>query len=327
MAHIVAYSIGGPRRTPAQEKEYVNSYDNLMFLCPGCHKLVDDHPAEYPIPRLKALKKEHEDRIYRLTDVKPETTTRVLKLAGRIRGHVSTVSDEQIQLALDGTSFDPRETCNIDLNNLDDSIPGYWGVATHQISQDVNDFLTRAVHTKSLAPISIFAIARIPLLMHLGSSISSKVPVDVFNRHVVNEDWNRVITNTICEFGFRWLRNGDSANMVLLVSLSGAVQLTSLPDEIRDAPSVAEIYIANGDPSRTCLEHPSSIQAFRSVFLAGMQEIRGRTPQQFSIVPAVPIAAAIHMGRDLLPDADPPVRVYDSSGPTSYDYALTINND
>lgn len=41
LAHICAASPNGPRFDP----EYTNIHDinNLLFLCPSCHKLVDDN--------------------------------------------------------------------------------------------------------------------------------------------------------------------------------------------------------------------------------------------------------------------------------------------
>ena len=42
VAHIEAYSPGGPRYSEVQTEKECNSIDDLMLLCPACHKLIDE---------------------------------------------------------------------------------------------------------------------------------------------------------------------------------------------------------------------------------------------------------------------------------------------
>ncbi|MGF7110492.1 HNH endonuclease [Treponema pedis] len=58
IAHIVPYSSNGPRGNEViMNEEEINSYDNLLFLCPECHKIIDTNPNEYPTHILKEWKK------------------------------------------------------------------------------------------------------------------------------------------------------------------------------------------------------------------------------------------------------------------------------
>ena len=62
-AHITAVAERGPRWvTPHAIETGVNSYDNLILLCVGHHKLVDREPFDsfWTVPRLKKLKRFHE---------------------------------------------------------------------------------------------------------------------------------------------------------------------------------------------------------------------------------------------------------------------------
>lgn len=43
LAHICAVSPNGPRFKPNLSLPEVNSITNLLFLCPSCHKLIDDN--------------------------------------------------------------------------------------------------------------------------------------------------------------------------------------------------------------------------------------------------------------------------------------------
>ncbi|RGA00776.1 hypothetical protein DI270_033320 [Microbispora triticiradicis] len=59
MGHIAPHSPDGPRREAARPAE-VDGFDNLMLLCPSCHRTIDKEPDLWPEPYLRAIKAEHE---------------------------------------------------------------------------------------------------------------------------------------------------------------------------------------------------------------------------------------------------------------------------
>jgi hypothetical protein len=59
-AHIVAQGSAGPR---AGQVADVDAYDNLILLCSKDHKRVDDQVAHYTVPRLRQIKRAHEQWI------------------------------------------------------------------------------------------------------------------------------------------------------------------------------------------------------------------------------------------------------------------------
>ena len=58
-AHIVSEEPNGPRFRPMPRKE-VDTYANLLLLCPSDHKVVDEQVTYYTEQRLLTLKREHE---------------------------------------------------------------------------------------------------------------------------------------------------------------------------------------------------------------------------------------------------------------------------
>jgi hypothetical protein len=58
-ALIVSEEPNGPRFRPMPRKE-VDSYANLLLLCPKDHKIVDEQVTYYTEQRLQTLKREHE---------------------------------------------------------------------------------------------------------------------------------------------------------------------------------------------------------------------------------------------------------------------------
>ena len=72
--HIRSGRPPGPRHDPGLPRAEVDAYDNLILLSPGCHKMVDDSPGEYPPERLRQARIDHEERI-RLSTAIPVSGT------------------------------------------------------------------------------------------------------------------------------------------------------------------------------------------------------------------------------------------------------------
>lgn len=70
ICHIEAVNEDGARYNPNSTDDYINSYDNLILLCPRCHKIVDSpqNQPHYSVDYLKSLKKKHEDNINNLIE-------------------------------------------------------------------------------------------------------------------------------------------------------------------------------------------------------------------------------------------------------------------
>lgn len=65
ICHIEAVNEDGARYNPNLTEEYVNSYDNLVLLCPTCHVTVDNKLNEgfYTVEYLKRMKELHERKV------------------------------------------------------------------------------------------------------------------------------------------------------------------------------------------------------------------------------------------------------------------------
>ncbi|HTI66230.1 MAG TPA: HNH endonuclease [Caulobacteraceae bacterium] len=81
MAHVIAKAEGGPRGVTGGGSD---SYDNLILLCPTCHRDVDKAPAgTFPAEELRHWKLLHEDRTRNLGS--EELFSSNEELAGRVR--------------------------------------------------------------------------------------------------------------------------------------------------------------------------------------------------------------------------------------------------
>jgi len=70
MAHIIARSKGGPRGSETIPKHKLNSYENLILLCPTHHRMIDRAPSNYTVEQILGWKKAHEDRLAKLCEGK-----------------------------------------------------------------------------------------------------------------------------------------------------------------------------------------------------------------------------------------------------------------
>ena len=61
MAHIVDKSTDGPRGSTSIPESKLDSYSNLILICPTHHAIIDKDPGAYPVDLLRRLKAAHEE--------------------------------------------------------------------------------------------------------------------------------------------------------------------------------------------------------------------------------------------------------------------------
>lgn len=67
-AHIKAVKPGGARYDKNMTEKDRSKYENFIFICPNCHKLIDskDYIDDWPVDRLVQLKEAHKDKMSKL---------------------------------------------------------------------------------------------------------------------------------------------------------------------------------------------------------------------------------------------------------------------
>lgn len=315
MAHIWAFSEGGPRGRGGRGGHAVHDLSNLILLCPGCHKLVDDHPEQYPPSVLRRQKKAHEDRIYTLTDTKPDQHTVAVVLTARIGGRAVSASLPAIQEAVAPRYLGPRDVVTIDLTAIpDQASEHYWETGVAAIRSKLDGLYEQSFESGPVRHVSVFALGPIPLLVYLGSCLSDKVPLSLYQRHRDTEDWRWKEEGAVVDYDLRALRNGsEPAAVALLLSLSGRIREDDLPKEIDTRFSVYEITLAGRKPTPRFLNREESLRAFCGVYLGALRSVVASHPglERMHLFPAVPAPVAVAVGRDVMPKRDPAVLVYD----------------
>lgn len=62
-AHIAGLRPDSPRYDPNMTDDQRNHYDNLIYLCPNHHTLIDKQAQDYPVEKLRKMKRRHEAKV------------------------------------------------------------------------------------------------------------------------------------------------------------------------------------------------------------------------------------------------------------------------
>jgi len=314
MAHIVAFKPDGPRGRATPRPKDINNIDNLMLLCPPCHHLIDENAAEYPREVLEKYKKNHEERICRLTDIKPDSKTTVVQLKSRVGEQAVAIPAPEVYKAISPRYAEDPQGVVIDLTNIDGHDEAYYKAAMRTIKRRVELLYEPGMEVDKTRHISLFALAPIPLLVFLGNRLSNKVAVEPYQRHRDTEDWIWKTEGEPAEYKFHRRRKGtDVSNVALLLSLSGTTHLSDLPADIDKRFFIYEITLAKGTPRPGYLRMREDLARFKDVYEEARSSIR-RDHAGLAAVhlfPAVPVPVAVLCGRELLPKVDPALIVYD----------------
>ncbi len=317
-AHICAFSEGGPRFSSTLKAD-VNDLENLMLLCPPCHKEVDDNPHKYPVETLRQYKRNHEDRIFRLTKTLPDHKTKIVKLLACIGGQKPSISNADIKAAVfPRYPQDPQGTV-IDLSDIpddgSDDGASFYQLAAQIVTQKIAPLYERGIDTEETEHVSVFAFAPIPLLVFLGNQLNDKVTADLYQRHKDTEDWSWKTDDSIVKYRFHQLSEGrDYSKVAFILSLSGVIPVESLPEEVDDLYSVYEITLEGQVPTRNFLRTRQHLNDFKQAYQQALRFINSKHTRlkELHLFPAVPPPLAILCGRELMRKIDPALLVYDN---------------
>ena len=147
IAHIISWTPDGPRGDAVESPKLATDITNLMLTCPVHNNLIDDpkYVDQFPVELLRSYKKEHEDRVYRLTGLGEDYSITVIELISKIQNQTPQINEEQELQAI--LPYYPAEShINIDLTaveSIDD--------AKKQIDKKVEMFISQEPEKKYAA--------------------------------------------------------------------------------------------------------------------------------------------------------------------------------
>ncbi|MFG2815754.1 HNH endonuclease [Streptomyces sp. NPDC048410] len=343
LAHIVGRDVapGSPRGMDPLPEDKRDLADNLMLLCRGEHNEIDRKGSLdlMTVKRLRAIKREREAWIRRMTGLSPQNGTAVIRLIGPVRGYEVELtkptaaeavirSEERFPdfpLSLHGDGFE------IDLRNVigeEEAEPAYWEQCKRQIDRILERRLAEALREDSVQHVSAFGFARLPLLVYFGSRLDDTFAVTIYQRHRSTEAWNwpdnPASSTSFTTTSPQNLPQGAEAG-VLVLNVSGSIQADELPENLKELPRwvinpVGRVPSADViDSLETLSEFANSLRSMLSTL-----EAQHKHMQTLHVLAAVPVSAAVALGRVHDAHVHPKMAIYDRTD-GRYTVALEIS--
>lgn len=329
VAHIVAFSKLGPRGNSTLRPIDIHDPNNLMLLCPHCHKEIDTHADKYLVELLQEYKVDHEQRVGFATGVTQEQRTTIVQLVARINNQITRISTAQIHAAVSPKYPLERPNCLIDLNSLSMDDDEAITAITKVIDHSIRELFSSNLYVESMQHISIFALAPIPAMVYLGYRLGNTVPADIYRHHRDTDDWRWQTNQTPSQFVYRCVQEGtDPAAVALVLSISGKVPLSNLPTTINEQFFIYEIAPISVNASTNCLKTTQELENFKRTYEELRRLLFREHPKLRTIhlFPAVPSPVAVLCGRELMPKVDPSLAVYDyNKRSNGFNFVLEVN--
>lgn len=316
IAHIISWSASGPRGDKLLSPKSAKEYSNLMLMCNEHAKLIDTPPyiAEYTKEKLKSIKHEHEKRIETLTQIKETSKTHPLIIQSNIGGNPVEININEVKTAVIKNKMYPyEEPFVIDLtgdNGHGDS--SFYEAKAKEISIRVKSFIDKYNANTTRQHISIFPLALMPLLVHLGKELGDKHSNQLFQHHRESGSWVWTkLKNFPPYIVNKPTKVNKNSEVFLKISLSdyiGQDKLNTIP-EINN--NIYEITISNPNPH--FLINRDQLTLFDKIYRHLLNEIENLHGKDCNInlLLAVPCPIAVQCGMSMLIRKESQITVFD----------------
>lgn len=316
IAHIVADSQNGPRGDLKRSELLADDLKNLMLLCDIHHRLVDKHDVDgHPESLLIEMKREHEDRIKRIVDIAPNLDSHIVIYKANIGEHTPVITYESIREYLLPNNY-PAINRSIDLGLENspqrDKDALFWQTELNILDENFKNNIKPLIKNSSINHISLFAFAPMPLLIKLGTLLNDITKLDVHQPVRNPKTWNLKEEDIITDYEMIVPVNKQS-KVALNISLSGTINNERITNVLGNDVSIYTLTIQN--PFNDFLQSKKQLVDFTVVVRKMLNEIKFEYGSKMSlhVFPAMPIAAAVELGRYWMPKADMPLIIYDEN--------------
>jgi len=319
-AHIYSFSEKGPRGWgPFKKKpEELNDIENLMLLCHGCHKLIDqDKKGEkYSAELLKKWKQAHEERIVTVTGIAPDKKSHVVFYGSNIGEQKSPLRKNEAMAAMFPERYPASENpiCLSMTCSHEDKSPEFWKTESEHLNRIFTRQIEPLLEEDETKHFSVFALASIPLLIQLGALFTDKISVDVYQPIREPKGWLWQDFPDGFEFLIKQPKsfNGEP---VLVISMSDKINQKRITNVLGEDVSIWELTVPDEHIGNDNIRSKAQLSLMRTAIRKLMVLIKKKhgfnTP--LSVFPAISVSCSIEMGRARMPKADMPWVIYDQN--------------
>jgi hypothetical protein len=317
IAHIVADSADGPRGDTVLSPKLTHDPANLMLMCDPHHRLIDgpETRQDYSAERLREMKAHHERRIEIVTGIDEDRACHVIRYTAGIAANEAHVAAEHVRSAMLPDLY-PADGGWIDLDvvglNLPDHDPVYWRTHLRNLREMFSQRVRGRLERQEIKRLAVFGVAPMPLLVELGRLLSDIPTADV----------RQLLRNPK---GWRW--QDLEPPMSLTVSPAGTTGRTvALKLEISAGIAddrIAQVLgtnapvwsISASGAHSDIMRRRDDLAEFAKAFRGTLDAIKAAHGEDVTVhlFPAMPVSAAVEVGRAWQPKAHPPIRIYDQN--------------
>lgn len=314
-AHIYSFSADGPRGNKGIAKKSINSIDNLLLACHGCHQKIDKNKdgGRYGTTLLREWKAEHERRVEVVTGINPSKRSHVVLYGANVGKHSSPVHFDEAAHALFPRHY-PADDRGILLGTINssfnDKTPNFWDAEAAHLKSMYAQRVRERLSTGEISHLSVFAIAPQPLLVLLGSLMNNIVNAEVYHRHREPQTWvwpdkARRLSIVVEE------PPSYTAPPALVLALSAAVTDDRITAAMNGEAAIWRVTVRQ--PSMDLIKSRQHLLALRAALRPIFDRIalRHGRDKTLHVFPVAGVSAAVELGRSRMPRAHARWQVYD----------------
>ena len=317
IAHIVGDAPDGPRGHPILSKKLCIDISNLMLMCDTHHRLIDREDVKgHPVDLLLAMKAAHEARIETLSEIKEENSCHVLRYAARIGSNESPVSIEAIKQGLlpDRYPAEGNKTIDLDITGLElsDDNPNFWTVQIGNLQSQFAQKVRGRFERGEIRRLAVFALAPIPLLIELGRLISDIADAEVSQLLREPKGWKWQEEDAPMKIQSK-RGEGTSRDIALKLEVSAPIADERIHQVMGQA---IPIWSVSAEAQHNdIVRRRNDLRDFRRALRSAFEAIKTAHGESATVhlFPALPVSAAVEVGRVWMPKAHLPMIVYDQN--------------
>jgi len=316
IAHIIADKPEGPRGDSIKSELLKCDISNLMLMCDVHHRLIDKvNVSGHTVELLTSMKMEHETRIEKVTDINQNMHSHILIYKANVGVHSPVLTYDSVKEFLLPTHYPASNTAlDLSLSNSSqrDKDKLFWETEIDNLVTQFNEQVRPKFRKGEISHLSVFGFAPQPLLIKLGTLLSDIQNAEIHQPIRDPKTW-------------RWQENGEdiSYNIIepdkkfsvvaLNISLSGDIENVRIKNILGDDCSIYTLRIEK--PFNDFMKNKKYLQEFSIEMRKLFNQIKMNYSAQTNlhIFPAMPVSAAIELGRIWMSKADMPLIIYDEN--------------
>jgi hypothetical protein len=316
IAHIVSDSENGPRGDRIRSPKLAKDLNNLMLLCDEHHRKIDIEEKEnHSESVLTEMKKEHESRISFLTALKPNNKVHIVVYGANIGIQGSPLDYQDIVHAVLPNKYPANEypiELGISNSSFQDNEEIFWNVEIKNLERQFQEKVEKIKNQDAVKCFALFGLAPQPLLIKIGTLFSDLYDVDVFQKHREPSTW---IWQDNFDFEGYTIEKPTELDGIPVLNLSLSANITDDRIEKLFNSKTSIWKITHKNPNNDFLKSRDMLAKFRKTlrsFFDQVKFIHGQNAK-LHVFPAMPVSAAVELGRIWMPKADVKMIIYDQN--------------